>query len=139
MTFSNKIQKWTELPMLPVAWGEVFDKLTILEIKLANVMDVNKRANIEKEKLAIQSTIGDTNVFPDELWIEVQKLKDVNIRQWDIQDGLRECERKKIFGERLIELVRDEYHINDERALIKRRINELLGSEILEEKSYEPY
>lgn len=140
MTVLNVVtQKWVEQPMLPVAWGEVFDKLTILEIKLANISDTEKKSNIEREALAIQAAIGDVSAFPDTLWTEVQALKDVNNRQWDIQDGLRACERQKLFGDRLIELVRAEYHINDERALIKRRINELLGSVIFEEKSYESY
>lgn len=132
-------RKWAAIPMIPVAWGEVFDKLTILQIKLERIADENKKKNVLNEMKVIDEAIGDRAGFPNALDALVMSLKRVNDEQWDIQEGLRDCERTGTVGQRSIDLVRAEYRINDQRAAIKRQINELLESGIFEEKSYAPY
>lgn len=132
-------QNWETTPRLPVPWGEVFDKLTILSIKLKKLSDPDKLRNISKEHEAISNVIGDVSRFPSELASLCAELEAINLRLWDVEDGKRECERMQDFGPDFIALAREVYFGNDKRAAIKRRINELLGSSLLEEKSYRAY
>lgn len=129
--------------LIPVSWGELFDKLTILEIKSTRITDSIKLGNIRKE-LNLLSDIAkqvelhndiDKVAFGD----ATSRLREVNESLWDIEDEIRDCEREKNFGSRFIELARAVYKINDKRAALKYRINELLGSELVEEKSYKEY
>jgi len=127
---------WPVTPVLPVAWGEVFDKLTILEIKFAAFSDPVKRANVARERSAIEAVIGERQRFPPGLEPLVQALREINLALWDIEEGKRACERALQFDAHFVELARNVYLKNDQRALIKRQINELLGSKLIEEKSH---
>lgn len=132
-------KSWTDIPLLPVAWGEVFDKWTILVIKEARIGDPEKVRNVNRERVEIEKVVGDRSRFPDALAALVDALQDINSQLWDIEDGKRRCERDKTFDEGFIQLARQVYMKNDERARIKKDINLLLGSAIVEEKSYKPY
>jgi len=123
---------------IPVSIGELFDKISILENKLKYIQEPSKHINIHKEwtmlvKIAkkIDSNYHKTKYF--------KELSNVNEDLWHIEDGKRECERKKKFDSSFIELARSVYKKNDLRAKIKRKINEKYGSLIVEEKSYDKY
>lgn len=130
---------WSNIPLLPVSWGEVFDKLTILQIKSEKLSDPVKLTNVQLEKQAIESVIGDINQFPEALMSLINQLKVVNEGLWDIEEGKRDCERHQRFDDKFIQLARRVYMDNDTRAAIKKDINILLGSSIVEEKSYQAY
>ncbi len=130
---------WPKTPLLPVAWGEVFDKLTILAIKLEKISDPAKRENVAKEFDAIGSIVGDIDKYPEGLGTLCDELKAINLRLWDVEDGKRASERAQNFGPEFVALAREVYFGNDKRAAVKRRINELLGSSLVEEKSYKEY
>lgn len=127
------------MPMLPVAWGEVFDKLTILQIKSEKLNDAAKVSNVERERLEIERVVSGLAPFSEDLAKLVWQLKTINSELWDIEDGKRECERKKCFDDSFIQLARQVYMKNDRRAAIKKDINLLLGSALVEEKSYSSY
>lgn len=131
--------RWTAMPHLPVAWGEVFDKLTILQIKADKLQDAAKRANVNQERQAIETVVGELARFPADLSMLVQALKDINTQLWDVEDAKRDCERRQCFDDRFVQLARQVYFGNDQRAAIKRQINALLGSALVEEKSYQAY
>jgi hypothetical protein len=133
------LHHWPEMPLLPVSWGEVFDKMTILQIKVEKFAGSAKLDNVERELCAIAGVVGDLHRFPAELQLRMDELKGVNERLWDVEDGKRECERRQCFDDRFIQLAREVYFGNDRRAAIKRQINALLGSAIFEEKSYNAY
>ena len=122
-----------------VSWGELIDKITILEIKRENMTDPDQLANVGKEYELLTATRD--AALPDDADMEndAKALKLINETQWKIEDDIRDCERAQDFGETFIDLARSVYRINDRRAGIKRRINETLGSELVEEKSYRPY
>lgn len=124
---------------IPVSWGELFDKLTILKIKQARIGDARKRANISKEYDTLEKIRAAQQPPETDLQGLVDELQQVNESLWDIEDRIRCCERDKDFSVRFIELARSVYRTNDRRAELKREINELLGSELIEEKSYEKY
>ncbi len=130
---------WETMPMIPISWGEVFDKLTILHIKEEKLDDSNKLANVQREKIEIEKVIGDMTHFPTSLIELIEKLKAINSELWDVEDGKRDCERKQLFDDSFVQLARKVYFGNDKRAAIKRNINDLLGSAIVEEKSYQSY
>ena len=130
---------WPATPLLPVAWGEVFDKMTILAIKLEKISDPGKRENVAKEFDAIGSIVGDISKYPDALGALYEELKAINLRLWDVEDSKRASERAQNFGPEFIALAREVYFGNDKRAAVKRQINELLGSSLVEEKSYNRY
>lgn len=130
---------WPSIPLLPVAWGEVFDKLTILQIKASKLTDSIKLANVEKERKAIEGVVGDISRFPMELTSLVDELRAINTGLWDIEEGKRDCERRQCFDDRFIDLARRVYIDNDKRAAVKKQINILLGSLLIEEKSYQSY
>jgi hypothetical protein len=127
---------WPAMPLLPVAWGDVFDKLTILHIKAEKLHDAAKVANVNKERLAIEDVMGDTQRFPLELQALVAQLQGINEALWAIEENKRDCERRQVFDQGFVELARQVYLVNDQRAAIKRKINDLLGSAIVEEKSH---
>lgn len=125
------------MPLLvPISIGELLDKITILEIKAEAIADPAKRANVMHE-LAALDAVRQREVAPrPELAGLYAELQAVNRRLWRIEDDVRAIEHTGLFDERFIELARSVYRNNDERAALKRRINELTGSEIVEEKSY---
>jgi len=120
---------------VPISLGELYDKISILEIKLANIPDTNKLANVSKEYNELKSI---ANAYPiDEKLYE--KLREVNKELWDIEDGIRVEERNKDWGDDFVKLARRVYFSNDKRAEVKKEINLKYGSSIVEEKSYEKY
>ena len=132
INMSNKIDKI----LAEISAGELFDKITILEIKKANISNKEKLNEIEKELSSLNITVK--NFIPDQSEISkyINDLKNINLKLWDIEEGKRAAERKKEFGEKFIELARNVYKFNDERAKIKLAINTALGSSIKEVKSY---
>lgn len=124
---------------VPVSWGEVIDKITILEIKSERLDQPSKLANVRKE-LGLLASIRDA-AFPNHPALSelTESLKAVNKALWDVEDHIRDCERAKDFGPKFIELARAVYVHNDRRSGLKREINDVLGSDLVEEKSYAPY
>ena len=125
--------------LVPVSWGELLDKITILDIKSRRITDPAKLVNIAREHDALQAVVDATGALPDGTRSLVDALVGVNEALWDIEDEIRDCERRKDFTERFVELARSVYHQNDRRAALKRELNDLLGSELVEEKSYQAY
>ncbi len=125
--------------LIPVSWGELLDKITILEIKSERMTDDVKLANVRSELELLQGVRDRQGAGPDGLAQLVAELHEVNGRLWEIEDAIRDCERDQDFGERFIELARSVYFTNDRRADLKYRINRLIGSPVVEEKSYAPY
>ena len=130
---NNKLDKI----LAEISAGELIDKITILEIKKAKITNKDKLIEIEKELLSLNDTMK--KFIPDNSQISKFKnnLKDINLQLWDIEDGKRSAEKNNDFGEKFIELARKVYKFNDERAKIKLAINNALGSNIKEVKSYE--
>jgi hypothetical protein len=123
----------------PIAVGELIDKITILEIKSERLGDPTKLQNVRSELELLQRRRDDAIETSDILSALAGKLKEVNIRIWELEDAIRDCERRKDFGDGFVKTARAIYRTNDERASLKRQINELTGSEIIEEKSYAKY
>ena len=124
---------------IPVSWGELFDKLTILEIKQARIDNQQKLVNISRELEALRRICGEHQLPDEPLQGFIDELRRTNESLWDIEDDIRACERKRDFSDEFIELARSVYRTNDKRAELKLKINRLLGSELIEEKSYEAY
>ena len=130
---NNKLNKI----LAEISAGELIDKITILEIKKMKISNKDKLRDIEKELMTLSETMK--NFVPDQSKVMdlFHKLKEINLKLWDIEDGKRESEKNNDFGEKFIELARNVYKINDERARVKLAINNTLGSNIKEVKSYE--
>jgi tetratricopeptide (TPR) repeat protein len=123
-----------------ISHGELFDKITILEIKVERIQDEEKRANVARELAALQMSRPTVPTSVEgELARLLERLKEINCRLWQVEDDLRDCERAGCFDDRFIGLARSVYHLNDERAAGKKAVNELFQSPIIEEKSYAPY
>ena len=122
---------------VPISAGELLDKITILRIKQRRIADPAKLANVRKELRALEK-VWRTAVRQPVQDAEAQ-LTQVNEALWNIEDHIRDEERRKEFGARFIELARQVYFTNDRRAEIKRDINLRLGSLLIEEKSYQAY
>ena len=120
-----------------ISAGELIDKLTILEIKQIKIGNKDKLANIEKELKSLTGTLKKFIPNTSEIIEYKYNLKQINLKLWDIEDGKRLAEKNKDFGEKFIELARNVYRFNDQRAKIKLAINNTLGSNIKEIKSYE--
>ncbi len=127
------------LVFVPVSFGELIDKMTILEIKLARIGDAGKRANVRRELDLLEQTWQRSPVSRIDIADLRAALHAVNLRLWQIEDDIRDKERAQCFDAGFIELARAVYFENDERARIKRAINERLGSTLVEEKSYADY
>jgi hypothetical protein len=125
--------------LVPISPGELLDKLTILRIKAARIVDAAKLANVRRELELLERTWGESGRGGVEVTAETRALHAVNERLWDIEDRIREKEANQTFDAEFIELAREVYRSNDERAAIKKRINLALGSQLIEEKSYRPY
>jgi hypothetical protein len=122
-----------------VAAGELMDKISILEIKTERITDAGKLANVRTELDSLLATRNRVLTMTNPLEALVEQLKAANEQLWEIEDDIRDCERRKDFGPQFIELARAVYRTNDRRCAIKRQIDEHLGSRLLEEKSYEEY
>jgi tetratricopeptide (TPR) repeat protein len=125
--------------LVEIAPGELLDKLTILEIKAERISDAEKLKHVREELRVLAGARDETLPASAELARLTAELKKVNEQLWDIEDEIRRCEAKKNFGKRFVELARSVYRSNDQRAVLKRQINDLLGSHLVEEKSYAPY
>ena len=130
---SNKIDKI----LAEISAGELFDKITILEIKKAKISNKEKLVHIEKELSSLNETVKKFIPDQENILKYINDLKDINLKLWDIEDGKRAAEKNKEFGKDFIELSRNVYKFNDKRAKIKLLINTTLGSNIKEVKSYE--
>ncbi|MGO9915795.1 MAG: DUF6165 family protein [Isosphaeraceae bacterium] len=119
-----------------IAPGELIDKITILEIKDQRISHPAKWRNVQTELQSLRAARDLTIVPSEELDLLTAELRSINEALWEVEDEIRGCERNGDFGPRFIELARSVYKTNDRRAAVKRRINERLGSQILEEKSY---
>jgi len=120
-----------------ISAGELIDKITILEIKKAKITNKDKLVEIEKELLSLNDTMKKFIPNNSEILKFKDSLKDINLKLWDIEDGKRSAEKNNNFGEEFVELARKVYKFNDKRAKIKLAINNALGSNIKEVKSYE--
>jgi hypothetical protein len=119
--------------------GELIDKLTILEIKRERIRDLDKRLHVELEYSKVREVFDKRIELSEALQELYVGLRGVNVRLWDVEDEIRDCERRKDFGAPFVELARSVYLTNDRRAEIKRAINTLLGSALVEEKAYKAY
>lgn len=122
-----------------LAYGELLDKVTILQIKSERITDEDKLANVNKELELLNKLWNQDEKSSVDIANEFTALKEINEKIWDIEDGIRDKERVKEFDQEFIELARSVYFSNDKRAEIKRAINLKLGSELIEEKSYADY
>ncbi len=132
-------QRLTASISVEVSPGELIDKITILEIKLERIEDEDKLKNVKLEWETLTRARDDAIEASPELEKLTADLKESNERLWKIEDDIRNCERDKDFGDRFVELARGVYVNNDQRSRLKRKINELLGSRLIEEKSYAAY
>ena len=127
----------------PVSVGEIFDKLSILQIKEQKISDTTKLRNVKNEIKELKKSIIDFEFqhqsYSDLLNTLKAKLFETNTKLWDIEDELRELENQKKFEQEFISLARRVYITNDERAQIKKEINKRTGSNIIEEKYYSEY
>tara|TARA_A100001015_G_C14711965_1_gene602427 strand:- start:304 stop:699 length:396 start_codon:yes stop_codon:yes gene_type:complete len=119
-----------------ISAGELLDKITILEIKKEKIKDSQKLKNIDKELSSLTRTSKEK--IPDKSEIDdlISSLKKINLKLWDIEENKRLAEKNKKFDDKFVKLSRDVYKSNDERAKIKLKINEILGSNIKEVKSH---
>ena len=130
---SNKLDKI----LAEISAGELFDKITILEIKKEKISNKEKLIDVEKELNSLNDTVGKFILDQNNISKHINNLKEINLKLWDIEDNKRAAEKEKKFDDKFIELARNVYKLNDERAKIKLAINITLGSNIKEVKSYE--
>jgi hypothetical protein len=123
----------------PVSYGELIDKITILEIKSRRITDDAKLANVRNELDMLNATWANDAASQTDIADERERLHAVNELLWDIEDAIRMKEKAQAFDQEFIELARAVYFHNDDRAAFKREINLKLGSELVEEKSYQDY
>ena len=127
------------MSLVPISFGELIDKITILKIKAQRIHDPAKVSNIRNELQLLAEARAHLSIEGAEIARLEAKLELTNEALWDIEDHIRDCERQKDFGPRFVELARSVYRTNDRRAELKRQINEIAGSSIVEEKSYSRY
>ncbi|MCC5868390.1 MAG: hypothetical protein JJU27_07735 [Gammaproteobacteria bacterium] len=126
--------------MIPVATGELADKITILEIKSERITDPAKLGNVRRELDALRKVWSALGFAGDASVAQLcSQLKSVNEALWEIEDDIRVLEAKRQFDSKFIELARAVYHTNDKRAALKREINTATGSALVEEKDYVDY
>ena len=127
-----------ETPLVPISWGELIDKITILQIKELNIDSIKAKVNIKKE-LKYLLEIAKLDKMPRVIEVLKSELSDVNLKLWEVEDNIRDKELAGQFDKNFIELARSVYKLNDVRAKIKQSINLMLGSELVEEKSYKAF
>ncbi len=123
----------------PVSFGEILDKITILEIKQQHITDAEKLKNVRHELNLLTDTWNKNVTQTSEISRLKEQLKQVNQSLWNIEDNIRIKESKKEFDDEFIQIARSVYYENDKRADVKKQVNLLLGSELVEEKSYQKY
>ena len=120
-----------------ISAGELIDKITILEIKKEKISNKEKLVEVNKELISLNETLKKSINDESKILSFKNDLKNINLKLWDIEDGKRSAEKNNKFDEKFIQLARNVYKFNDERAKIKLAINNALGSNIKEVKSYE--
>lgn len=125
--------------VVPISIGELIDKITILEIKSERIHDETKLRNVRSELSLLNGILLSLTFIPPGINALKKELRTINEMLWDIEDRIRGCEQRKEFRDEFIELARSVYITNDRRALIKREINDMTRSTIVEEKSYQNY
>ena len=123
---------------IPVSLGELLDKISILIIKEKNIADTQKQYHIKNELDSLNKTL-ENSISRSQVKEYIEKLIDINSELWFIEDDIRDCERKKQFDQKFIDLARAIYITNDRRSEIKLEINKKFGSKLVEVKSYEKY
>ena len=125
---------------IEISNGELLDKITILELKLDKIKDKDKLANIQKEFDELNPLVNELfRIYGGELQVHYDDLSVINELLWNIEDWIRDCEREKRFDKEFVELARSVYITNDKRSEVKKLINILTGSGLVEEKSYKNY
>ena len=124
------------MPEAPISWGELFDKITILEIKSERIADPDKLANVRRELQVLRDTWAASPLAAADVHEDYAELMRLNGELWDIEDRIREKEAERRFDPEFVELARSVYRTNDRRSVVKRRISLRYGSELVEEKSY---
>jgi len=132
---NNKFQT----PLVPISWGELIDKITILEIKEVKISSNNALDNIRKELGFLSDIVSNSKGVYDAISLLKNELKEVNLNLWQVEDEIRDKEYSQEFDEEFIRLARSVYRLNDDRANLKKKINETLFSELKEEKSYKNF
>ena len=122
-----------------ISAGELFDKISILEIKLEKVKDKTALEEVNKEYKILKEVQNSSLELTEKIKTLLNEIKEVNLNLWNVEDKLRICEKNKDFGQGFIKLAREVYLNNDKRSKIKSKINELLGSNIKEIKQYVDY
>lgn len=122
---------------IAVSWAELLDKITILRIKEERMSDPAKLANVRRELAMLQAVVAESGGIPEVAEPQVVALKQANEAIWDLEEEIRAYDRREEFGPSFVACARRIYRSNDHRAAIKRTINELFNSAIVEEKSYE--
>ena len=130
------MKKTFTTPVIPISWGEFIDKITILEIKQTNIKSPTALTNITKELGYLNDILQNNTGVAELIKVFNQQLLDVNKRLWQVEDDIRDKELRQEFDSGFIELARRVYKLNDERAKLKKSINQALDSELVEEKSY---
>ena len=125
--------------LVPVSPGELIDKISILEIKSQRMSDPEKLHNVRTELTMLKETWAASEYSSADISAQWDGLREVNGKLWDIEDRIRDKEREGVFDPGFIELARSVYFPNDERAALKKSINQQLGSVLVEEKSYADY
>ena len=126
-------------PLIPISWGELFDKITILQIKSEKILSPDSLKNVDKELKELR-LIFDKAFAENLLALEfMEKLRQINFELWNIEDQIREKERKKAFDNEFIQLARSVYMKNDQRSVMKGKINKAFGSDLVEQKYYSKY
>jgi predicted nucleic acid-binding Zn-ribbon protein len=131
----NKFQT----PLVPISWGELIDRITILEIKEVKITSNNALDNIRKELGFLSDIVSNSKGVYDAISPLKNELKEVNLNLWQVEDEIRDKEYSQEFDEKFISLARSVYRLNDDRANLKKQINETLFSELKEEKSYKNF
>ena len=129
MIMNNKFQT----PLVPISWGELIDKITILEIKEVKITSNNALDNIRKELGFLSDIVSNSKGVYDAISLLKNELKEVNLNLWQVEDEIRDKEYSQEFDEQFIRLARSVYRLNDDRANLKKKINETLFSELKEE------
>lgn len=119
---------------IPVSIGELFDKITILQIKLENIQSTSKKINVEKELNILQNKAAEINIY--DILDLIHQLKKINIVLWNLESAVRKKEQENVFDFEFIELARKIYKTNEQRAKLKKQINIVKKSVIIEEKEY---
>src|ERR1035437_3888094 len=126
--------------LAPISVGELFDKISILEIKLERLDDPAKLSNVRHELSLLEGIVAESGItLTDEIREVLPRLKSVNSAIWEAEDQIRNCERRGVFDDGFLSTARSIYRLNDARASAKRELNSLTSSSVVEEKSYSPY